>query len=130
MKNWKDKNLVEVLGGMAALVGLFLPYASTRDISFFQSLYSPEYGLFAPCLMLGIVLTTVLYALEVPAIPEGFSLALFLICLAFPGHACVTMGFTLILPQLRAGAWSLLGGLLVMSVYPLFPREGKEYFGP
>lgn len=118
METWKEKKLAEVFGGMAALLGMFLPYVG--NISFFQSLSGPKYGFFAPWLTLMIAFTTVLYALGLDLIPHALSIDLFLICLAFPGYACWAGGVGAVLPRLRVGAWVLLAGTLLMAVSPFF----------
>lgn len=114
MESWKKKNLVEVFGGMVALMGMFLPYV--EGISFFQSLSGP----FAVCLTLMIALAAVLYALGFAWFPHGLSLAILAVCLIFPGHACRVYGFGAVLPRLRAGAWVLLAGASLMALSPFF----------
>lgn len=113
----KRKNLIAVLGGMAALLGLFLPYV--EEVSFFQSLHAAPW--LAPALTLAIALATVLYALGLNWIPQVLSLALLLVCGAFPVYACWAQGVAATLVQLRPGAWVLLLGLLLMALSPLFP---------
>lgn len=110
----KKKNLAEVFGGMAALLGMFLPYV--EGISFFQSLSGP----FAVCLTLMIALAAVLYALGLGRLPHGLSLAVLTVCLLFPGYACRVYGLGAVLPRLRAGAWVLLAGASLMAVSPFF----------
>lgn len=123
MESLRKKNLVGVVGGMIALLGMFLPYV--EGASFFQSLSGPEYGFFAPGLTLMIALATALYALRCGWFPWGISVAVFVICGAFPGYACLRMGIGAVLPLLRAGAWALLGGLLAMTLHPLLQRAVK-----
>lgn len=118
MEKGKKKNLVAVFGGMGALLGMFLPYV--EGISFFQSLSGPEYGFFAPYLTLMIAFATVLYALGLTWIPHGVSIAVLALCLSFPGYACWARGFGAVLLRLRAGAWVLLAGVLLMAVSPFF----------
>lgn len=118
----KEKNPVEVLSGMAALCGLFLPY--TRELSFFQSLSGAAYGCFAPVLTLSIALATVLYALGLTQVPCVMSLTLLVICTAFPCYACWTAGAWAVLSLLQPGAWVLFTGLLLMALSPpLFSRD-------
>lgn len=112
VEDWKKKNLAEVFGGMVALLGMFLPYV--EGISFFQSLSGP----FAVCLTLLIAFAAVLYALGLAWFPHGLSLAILAVCLLFPGYACRAYGFGAVLTRLRAGAWVLLAGLLLMAVSP------------
>lgn len=114
----KKKNLVAVFGGMAALMGMFLPYV--EGISFFQSLSGPRYGFFAPYLTLLIACATVLYALGLGWLPQGISVAVLVICLSFPGYACWASGPVVVLPRLRAGAWVLLAGASLMALSPFF----------
>lgn len=121
MKEWKKENLVGALGGMMALLGLFLPYV--RDISFFQSFSSPRYGAFAPGLVLGIALAAVLYALGLDLAPCAISWVVLGICVVFPGSACWVGGVGAVFSQLRVGAWVLLGGALLMVFGPLFFRK-------
>lgn len=123
MESLRKKNLVGVVGGMIALLGMFLPYV--EGASFFQSLSGPEYGFFAPWLTLMIALATALYALGRNWIPWGISTVVFVICGIFLGYACWKMGGGAVLPQLRAGAWALLGGLLAMTLHPLLQRAVK-----
>lgn len=110
----KKKNLAEVFGGMAALLGMFLPYV--EGISFFQSLSGP----FAVCLTLMIAFATSLYAMGLAWLPHGLSLAILAVCLIFPGYACRVYGFGAVLPRLRAGAWVLLAGASLMALSPFF----------
>lgn len=130
MEDWKKKNLVEVFGGMVALLGMFLPYV--EGISFFQSLSGPEYGFFAPYLTLMIAFAAVLYALGLAWFPHGLSLALLAVCLSFPGYACRVYGSGAVLPRLRAGAWVLLAGLLLMALSPFFrmAAHGRKTSNP
>lgn len=121
VKELKKKNLVGVLGGWLALVGMFLPYVN--DISFFQSLTGPEYGFFAPCLTLCIASATILYALGLEILPHILSLVLLVICALFPGYSCFVNGVSLVLPRLQIGAGVLLGGLLMMGLHPFFSSE-------
>lgn len=118
MSGWKKKNLVGALGGMIALLGLFLPYV--RDVSFFQSFSAPKYGAFGPGLTLGIALAAVLYALGLELVPCAISWVVLWICVAFPGSACWVGGVGAVLAQLRVGAWVLLVGALLMVFGPLF----------
>lgn len=118
MENWKKENLVEVFGGMIALLGMFLPYVGR--ISFFQSLSGPRYGFFAPYLTLMIAFATILYAMGLAWIPRGISIVVLALCLMFPGYACWARGFGVVLPLLRVGAWVLLAGVLLMAVFPFF----------
>lgn len=115
----EKKNLIAVLGGMAALLGLFLPYAG--EVSFFQSLHAAPW--LAPALTLAIALATVLYALGLDLVAQVLSLALLLVCGAFPVYACRAQGVAATLVQLRPGAWVLLLGLLLMVLSPLFPDK-------
>lgn len=122
----KEKNLAAVLGGMAALLGMFLPYV--EGVSFFQSLSGPEYGFFAAGLTLMIASATALYALGLVWLPQGISIAVLVLCLLFPGYACWTYGFGIVLSKLRAGAWVLFTGLLIMTLSPfsqMVMRHGK-----
>lgn len=118
----KKESLIEVLGGMIALLGMFLPY--TPGLSFFQSLHSAPW--LAPALTLAIAFTTILYALGYKQIPYAMSLLLLLICTVFPGHACRAAGLKAVLSQLRLGAWLLFAGLWLMALSPLFHTKRKQ----
>lgn len=118
----KKESLIEVLGGMIALLGMFLPY--TPWLSFFQSLHGAPW--LAPALTLAIAFTTVLYALGHKRIPYAMSLLLLLICTVFPGHACRAAGLKAVLSQLRLGAWLLFAGLWLMALSPLFHTKRKQ----
>lgn len=118
MENKKKKNWVEVVAGMAALLGMFLPYVD--EISFFQSTSGPDFGIFAPTMTVMIALATVLYALGQNVIPFVISLLLLTQYIKYPIYVCWTYGLVISLLWLRIGAWFLLLGLSVMAIYPLF----------
>lgn len=126
-KTLKRKAFTEVLGGMTALCGLFLPYA--RDLSFFQSLNGLAHGYFAPALTLAIAFTSLLYTLGLEQVPCAMSLVLLFVCGSFPCYACWKNGFGAVLAQLQLGAWVLVAGLSLMALPPLFP-DGEENAPP
>ena len=109
----KEKNLIEVLGGMLALVGMFLPY--TQRFIFFQVL-----RVLAPGVTLLLAFTAILYALGFLSLPCVISLVFLFFYVFFPGYACWSYGFWATLVQLRLGAWLLLAGLLLMALFPFF----------
>lgn len=119
----KKKNLIAVFGGMTALLGMFLPYV--EGISFFRSLSGPEHEFFAECLTLMIAFSAILYALGLKWLPQGISIAVLVFCLIFPGYACWTYGSSMVLPQLRVGAWVLLAGVAVFPFFRMSSRRQK-----
>lgn len=117
----REKNLIEILGGMLALWGLFLPYVPHISlIAFFSRV---GYAWLPPMLALGIALSCVLYAFGWKELPLFTSMTVVFISGGYLCNTSLAYGFWWTVTHLRLGAWLFFIGLVLMAWYPLGDLE-------